>query len=101
MKSDLISREWVLKEIRAHKAHAQSFRQVTYATGYMCGLSVLEGRLAEAPAVDAAPVVHGRWIKHCDCVECSACGYVCWADSAPTYDYCPNCNAKMDLEGDT
>lgn len=51
-----------------------------------------------APAIDAAPVVHGRWISHFDRSECSVCGGICWADSASTYDYCPNCGAKMDLE---
>ena len=29
--------------------------------------------IVEAPAVDAAPAVHGRWIDHKDEHQCSAC----------------------------
>ena len=50
------------------------------------------------PAVDAAPVVHGRWIFHDDdimpWVECSECG-IC-TDSTNKTNYCPNCGVKMD-----
>ena len=41
------------------------------------------------PAVDAAPVVHARWIDEC----CSNCGtYVYHGDAD---NYCPHCGAKM------
>lgn len=54
----------------------------------------------DAPAVDAAPVVHGRWIPRndewFDFFQCSACHVPFWAMRA----YCPNCGAKMDGEGD-
>ena len=52
------------------------------------------------PAVDAAPVVHGRWIDHKDEHQCSVCrehtivDYYVWKHAK--YDYCPNCGAKMD-----
>ena len=59
-----------------------------------------------APAADVAPVVHGRWILERDpngkpyCFHCSVC------DSDYHYigimaasDYCPNCGAKMDGDG--
>lgn len=69
----------------------------------------------DIPAADVAPVVHGRWIPrvnpqwpayHHD--ACSICGW--WnTKNALCYDgnhkpghslnYCPNCGAKMDLEG--
>lgn len=66
------------------------------------------------PAVDAAPVKHGKWIywpgwvgnhdKRIDDATCSICGF-----KHPTvlnvktpkdclYKYCPECGAKMDLE---
>jgi len=54
------------------------------------------------PAVDAAPVVHGRWTtkrtwKHDGEWYCSVCDYepIVFMES----NYCPNCGARMD--GDT
>ena len=52
------------------------------------------------PAADVAPVRHGRWIKPTrvpDSMldECSLCGFDC---GAYTFNYCPNCGAKMDGE---
>ena len=51
-------------------------------------------------AVDAAPVVHGKWevIENCGITRCLACkwnfkGYI-------EYKYCPNCGARMDGEAD-
>ena len=69
---------------------------------------VLTKALAEAPAADVAPVVHGRWISleeagnfvpSPDRHECSVCH-----DAAQVLvhrfellsDYFPNCGAKMD-----
>ena len=64
--------------------------------------SEVERMLRELPAVDAAPVVHGRWVFHDDdmmpWVSCSECG-VC-TDSMNKTPYCPYCAAKMDGEAD-
>ena len=56
--------------------------------------------LEKIPAVDAAPVVHGRWIKLAEAPEwdqrrCTVCGDV----SCCQRNYCPNCGAKMDGDG--
>lgn len=64
--------------------------------------------VADAPAVDAVPVVHGRWeatdiiakkagygvryYRHAECKINPCRLFEC------TSDYCPNCGAKMDLE---
>lgn len=66
-------------------------------------------RVEMAPTVDAAPVVHGRWIpvdgegKPCDEWDCSICerrltfGEEMEADEVYELNhYCPNCGAKMD-----
>ena len=49
--------------------------------------------------VDAAEVVHGRWVNNgipeSVLRGCSVCGFTC---GAPTFNYCPNCGAKMDGE---
>lgn len=92
MTNDLISREKVERVIMA-MVHEPGLIDDASVFGYM----VLNA-VRTMQAIDAEPVVHGRWISHFDRSECSACGGICWADSASTYDYCPNCGAKMDLE---
>ena len=55
-----------------------------------------------APTVDAVEVVHGRWVNPyinryghpCHC--CSECGFKA---SYQDKNYCPNCGAKMDGDG--
>lgn len=51
----------------------------------------------EIPAADVVPVVHGRWgdngIPNSMLSGCSVCGFTCGAYS---FQYCPNCGAKMD-----
>ena len=51
-----------------------------------------------APAVDAVPVRHGKWVYHDDDVmpwnSCSLCG--CSAFDLHGANYCHNCGAKME-----
>lgn len=55
----------------------------------------IEQYLELEPAVDAAPVAHGRWYdKGSLSCRCSCCG----CKSNKEYNYCPNCGAKMDDE---
>lgn len=57
------------------------------------------------PAADVAPVVHGRWeflgpnrlVKECMCGTCSVCKVRSKYIVNPTL--CPNCGAKMELQG--
>lgn len=60
----------------------------------MDGLDVVQ-YLSSLPTVEAAPVVHGRWIP------CENGGYYCSnCDTRVAFlvhnKYCPNCGAKMD-----
>ena len=68
--------------------------------------------IADAPTIDAVPVVHGEWVDEGKKVtwdelfpgcpsgscECSICGD--WLTASDEYParglYCPNCGAKMD-----
>lgn len=53
--------------------------------------------IAQLPAVDAVPVIHGEWVEEPDReghYHCSACGVV-WGVSAMAMKHCPNCTAKM------
>lgn len=67
--------------------------------------------IKKEPAVDAAPVVHGRWTERhvdyaSDCaidevqtLKCSACGLyhtTPYLYSFTDYKFCPNCGAQMD-----
>ena len=75
----------------------------------MCGLKYtgvcencrVVALIADAPAADVAPVVHGRWI---DGLECSICGAdrptdgprdAIWGEDCK---FCYSCGAKMDGE---
>ena len=56
-------------------------------------------RLLSIPAADVAPVRHGRWIdarEYCGDYMCSNCEALYGTNK---FNYCPNCGAKMDLEG--
>lgn len=68
-------------------------------------LNSVRENLANLPAVDAAPVVHGRWEPSNDYsgyCRCSICHDV-YVDPAWVLDskwsFCQNCGAKMDKEG--
>ena len=80
MKSDLISRSRLktrltMLGVNGAKSHVRAYARCV-------------NEVETAPAVDAVPVVHGRWIevrnKHSEKV-----GEKC----------CPNCGAKMDGDG--
>lgn len=69
---------------------------------------LLRNLLDRAPAADAAPVMHGKWISLTDCsnagVYCSIChkkvykeDYAwCNKKNKVRSSYCPSCGAKMD-----
>ena len=64
-----------------------------------------EFEIVDAPTVDVVEVVHGRWEPRQDVigfVRCSVCHdcniYGDWADGKK-WNYCPNCGAKMDGDG--
>ena len=87
---------------------------------FLCGIATAITEIENAPTVDAVEVVHGRWIvEDADSgelgvyaaflvVNCSECGYDYSVESGQygwymgdpfPYNYCPNCGAKMDMEG--
>lgn len=59
--------------------------------------------IAEIPAADVAPVVHGEWVVCGDGEDvpwmCSHCGKTTAHKYKTMYGkYCPNCGARMDGE---
>ena len=75
------------------------------------GVCMAEGIVDEMPTVDAVEVVHGHWVSLTDCanagVYCSVCNkkvykedYAwCNRKNKLRSNYCPNCGAKMDGDG--
>lgn len=85
------------------KLQADSFRRI----GEWVRADALDDcivEIGEQPTVDAAPVVHARWIQYepdlhgTKPLECGACHYL-FARLYPR-DFCPHCGAKMDGGGD-
>ena len=73
----------------------------------------LKHMVADFPATDVAPVVHGFWMnayKDFKTAECSRCksqyevtfegesNGALWDGFIQFYKHCPNCGAKMDLK---
>nr|DAH85661.1 MAG TPA: DNA-directed RNA polymerase [Caudoviricetes sp.] len=59
--------------------------------------------IAEMPAADVAPVVHGRWMESGPLLECQSCGEIysrLGGNAGKLWNYCPNCGAKMDGDSD-
>ena len=95
---DLIDRD----ALGVGPANPEVFKNTAYADGWNALLKIIK----QAPVIDAAPVVHGRWItrkgKWFAYFQCSVCGEKISypsADGKALTNYCPNCGAKMDGEG--
>ena len=73
------------------------------ALGRHTGLAdCIASEIADIPAADVAPVVHGRWVEKEKYTfgimyDCSLCENRI-LDNGHPWTYCPNCGAKMDLE---
>lgn len=60
--------------------------------------------IADFHSADVAPVVHGRWIEQEKYTfgvmyDCSICGDRI-LDNGHSWNYCPNCGARMDGDDD-
>ena len=93
--SDLISRSALDESIR------NRVRQLANAYGwgdeYVNGFDESLVYVARAPAVDAVPVVHARWIHDINNLYgCSACLERETMSHKKMKRFCPNCGAKMD-----
>lgn len=68
-----------------------------YHTNYIIG------KINITPTINAKPVIHAQWIGN-DYGKCSACSYEGLASDIWNHvednGYCPNCGAKMDMEGE-
>ncbi len=103
--SDYISREAAIAYIREQSEELQkAFEELGGESGiYADAYNDLAEDFHRIPAADVEPVRHGRWGKKqggfWEFAACSLCG-----EKTPTVgiipNFCPNCGAKMDLEGE-
>lgn len=100
MINDLISRKAAVK-LLCDKA--DGYYVSMFATSYECHTAQIvameaANEIESIPAVDAVPVVHGRWINQ----DSTYTKYQCSACKERNFDgvgrYCPNCGARMDEE---
>lgn len=75
-------------------------------TNELATMTDAKREIAEMPAADVAPVVHGKWVPpdgipgFLVCSACEDCYVVAeWADEKK-WMYCPACGAKMAKEED-
>lgn len=98
-KWDVVSKLIDLENEFQHYKPFHGFEHAMYRK--ICELEIAIGK---TPPADAVEVVHGRWSDPYMVVEeydiwgrdCSVCG--CTYGMAKT-NYCPNCGAKMDGDG--
>lgn len=85
--------------------HVEREKLLTDICDDMCGLKYtgvcencrVVALIADAPAADVAPVVHGRWVDAGRGIKaCSNCNHGIKEHMACANHYCPNCGAKMD-----
>lgn len=92
---DYISREDLIKRLNKnlYACNPGTFSESCYADAIETVINF--------PAADVEPVRHGRWgdngVPDSMLRGCTVCEFSCGASS---FRYCPNCGAKMDLEGE-
>lgn len=106
--ADLISRAAAIEHLKS-MAGCATCDNYNYVRCRACSWNDAMNIVEEAPAVDAAPVVHGRWVKmtgmmppeyhgHYECSECQwhMKGLRNSWTREEEMSFCPNCGAKMD-----
>ena len=96
---DLIDRNALLE--RENKAYLIARQHPSGAAMFAIIHRTLQDLLKQAPTVDAVEVVHGRWYEEDGETEWE-CHYRCSECFTRSYEltnYCPNCGAKMDGDG--
>ena len=102
--SDLISRSALKDRFKLRIDWLEKDKHDDYTTGVWDGCLYDADLIEAATAVDAVPVVHGRWVLEemtfdvggdpmFPCSECKTLSYA-HADGR-MYNYCPNCGADM------
>ena len=97
---EYIEREALMRRIKEiHCAECDRYHGVRYTA---CGVDDTLDYIDSEPPADVAPVVHGRWVEKEKYTfgiiyDCSLCENRI-LDNGHSWNYCPNCGARMDLE---
>lgn len=98
-----IDRKTLIEKLRGYKVNVTSIlsEEDTIAAAIDDGIDTAISVLSTMPDADVEPIRHGEWIMKPDpygffgeIPVCSACG--CTTKMRETYNYCPNCGAKME-----
>ena len=99
--NDLISRSDLMAQVVRKKSEIGAIR---YTEGFNDAILRVRSMIHSAKAIDAAPVVHARWIpimlygkEHA--IKCSVCNN-CDNPSKVPGQYCWQCGARMDGESE-
>ena len=102
--AEYIEREAFLKDIKARYCSPCEAAEKDYngCKCRACWVDDMTDEIIDAPAADAAPVMHGRWeflgpnrlVRECMCGTCSVCKVR--SKYIVNVKLCPNCGAKMD-----
>ena len=97
-----IDREASVESLNAMKPFLRDRGQVQLLRRIM-------NHIGKIPAADVVPVVHGRWknlLGDCrgysttfECSNCETLSTTSWAMKECEFEYCPNCGARMDGDG--
>ncbi len=70
--------------------------------GVRAAIHILKHHASHCGTVQAVEVVHGRWMEFNSFMTCSVCDkdWYYGDNNCDEFDYCPNCGAKMDGDGD-
>ena len=108
MKDDLISRQAAIDHLKKRLYETALNNNTEHPYYEEMADNRVSVWIEELPTID--PVKHGRWLKteafphHVYCSECNNT-YIpndrlqIWTDGDLPRKYCPNCGAKMDMEG--
>lgn len=94
-----------IEKLRAYAERKHEAGYTELANGILKAANYIHNNIVR---VDAVEVVHGEWstIEDDYCgltaLQCSECNQEYWFEDEPPikiYNYCPNCGAKMDGDG--
>lgn len=98
----LIDADALYETVKDHVTTVSVCPTVDWARGKAAMKEICLEDIQNAPTIDAAPVVHGRWeekMEHMGLVCCSVC-HDCYVEKEWIFNkkwaWCPQCGARMD-----